>query len=90
MCSKHHYNELVQSCTDVLAYKCWSPDGTDPNKCHSVMILTGFFFFFTEKIKTWDAKMITPTNRESYGNCNICQKNDNMIYILTISFRSSM
>ena len=34
MCNKHHYNELVQSCTDVLAYKCWSPDDTDPNKCH--------------------------------------------------------
>lgn len=77
MCNKHHYNELVQSYTDVLAYTSWSPDGTDPNKCHSIM-------------KTLDAKMIIPTNRKSYGNCNIYQKNDNMINILTISFRSTM
>lgn len=51
-------------------YKSCSPDvrngffDTDPNKCHLIMIFI-VVVFFTEK-EYYDAKMIVPTNHETY------------------------
>lgn len=52
--------------------------GTDANKCHIVMI---FIVFFFSENKDCDAKILIPTNRESYHNHNICQSNHNMIFL---------
>lgn len=50
-----HYNEILLCCSDVLAYKSYSPDARKHLLCK----------------KDWYAKRIIPNKHESYCNCNI-------------------